>query len=141
MALPRGTTSLKRLRNRYRLVLMNEDSFEEVVAFKLTRWSVYVALSAFFVVLVGLTIILIAFTPLKLYIPGYGAGGKTQEFEALKVKADSIEQTLIIKQQYINDIEKILKGNVVSLDTATLKISDAEKSLVPKKKKKRRRGN
>ncbi len=139
MALHGITTSLKRLRNRYRLVVTNEDTFEEVVAFKLNRWSVYVALSVLFVVLVGLTIALIAFTPLKFYIPGYGAAGKNQEFEALKVKADSIEHTLVIKQQYINDIEKILKGNVVASDTATLKVSDAERSPIPKKKKRRRR--
>ncbi len=139
MALPRGITSLKRLRNRYRLVIINEDSFEEVVAFKLTRWSVYATLSALFVVLVGLTIALIAFTPLKLYIPGYGAGGKTQELETLKVKADSIEHALTIKHQYINDIEKILKGNIVPADTATLKVSNVEKNPIPKRKKKRRR--
>ena len=139
MALPRGTTSLKRLKNRYRLVVTNEDTFEEVVAFKLTRWSVYVALSSFFIVLVGLTIALIAFTPLKLYIPGYGAAGKVQQFESLKVKADSIEQVLVIKQQYINDIEKILKGNVVPVDTAILKVPDIKNGHVPIRKKKRRR--
>ncbi len=120
MALPKGTTSLKRLRNRYRLVVLNEDTFEEVVAFKLTRWSVYVAMSMLFVVLVGLIIGLIAFTPLKLYIPGYGSAVKTQELEVLKVKADSIERNLIIKQQYIDEVERILKGNMVPLDTATL---------------------
>ena len=54
MSLPGGNTSLKRLRNRYRLVVMNEDTFNEVVAFKLTRLSVYIALSTLFVVLVGL---------------------------------------------------------------------------------------
>ena len=118
---------------------MNEDTFEEVVAFTLTRWSVYVALSAFFVVLVGLTIALIAFTPLKLYIPGYGVAGKAKEFEALKVKADSIEHILILKQVYINDIEKVLKGNMVTLDTTTLKVTNVEKNQVPKRRKKRKR--
>lgn len=136
MALPRGITSLKRLKNQYRLVVTNEDTFEEVVAFKLTRWSVYVALSICFVVLVGLTIALIAFTPLKFYIPGYGAAGKTQEFETLKMKADSIEQTLIIKQQYINGIEKALKGNIIPADTTTLKVSDVEMTQLKKKEKK-----
>ena len=139
MALGRDSTSLKRLRNRYKLVVLNEDSFEEVVAFKLTRWSVYVAMSILFIVLVGLTIALIAFTPLKLYIPGYGAGGKAQEFEALKLKADSIEQTLIIKQQYINDIQKVLKGNIVALDTTSLKVSGTGNTPVPRRKSKKRR--
>src|SRR5664279_4939473 len=122
MSLPGGNTSLKRLRNRYRLVVLNEDTFDEVVTFKLTRLSVYIALSTLFVVLVGLTLSLIMFTTLKLYIPGYGEAQKAREYEMLKVKADSIEQTLIKKQDYINNIEKVLKGNVVPQDTATLKL-------------------
>ncbi|MEO8764256.1 MAG: hypothetical protein ABI416_08210 [Ginsengibacter sp.] len=128
MSVPGGNTSLKRLRNRYRLVVMNEDTFNEVVAFKLTRLSVYIALSTLFVVLVGLTVALIIFTPLKLYIPGYGDAHKAKEYEILKMKADSIEQSLIKKQEYIDNIEKILKGRVVPLDTASLKLKSVEKS-------------
>ena len=128
MALPEGNTTLKRLRNRYRLVLLNEDTFEEVVAFKLNRVSVYIALCTSFVVLVGLTVALIMFTPLKLYIPGYGEAQKAKEYEILKVRADSIEQSLIKKQQYINTIERVLKGNMVPLDTTTLKLKNIEKS-------------
>ncbi len=127
MSLPRGNTSLKRLRNRYRLVVMNEDTYEEVVTFKLTRLSVYIAMSTLFVVLVGLTVALIVFTPLKLYIPGYGEAQKAREYEVLKVKADSIEQSLIKKQEYIDNIEKILKGNMVSRDSTTLKPKNVER--------------
>ena len=139
MALPDGSSSLRRLRNKYRLVVINEDTFEEVAAFKLTRWSVYISLSVCFVVLVGLTIVLIAFTPLKLYIPGYGTADKAQQFEKLKLRADSIEHSLMTKQQYIDDIEKVLKGNTVPLDTTRLKVSGEDKSPIPKKKTKRRR--
>jgi hypothetical protein len=128
MALPGGNTSLKRLRNRYRLVVMNEDTFHELVTFKLTRWSVYIVLSSLFVILVGLTVALIIFTPLKLYIPGYGDAQKAKEYEMLKVKADSIERSLIKKQEYIDNIEKVLKGNVIPLDTSTLKLKNIEKS-------------
>jgi len=128
MALPVGNTSLKRLRNRYRLVVMNEDTFHELITFKLTRWSVYIVLSSLFVVLVGLTVALIIFTPLKLYIPGYGDAQKAKEYEMLKVKADSIERSLIQKQEYIDNVEKVLKGNVIPLDTSTLKLKNIEKS-------------
>ena len=138
MALP-GNTSLRRLRNHYRLIIMNEDTFEEVIAIKMNRWSVYITLSALFVVLVGLTIGLIAFTPLKFYIPGYGMASKTKEYEALKLRADSIEHTLVLKQEYINDIEKILNGDMVSLDTTSLKVPNADKLSVEKWKRKRRR--
>jgi hypothetical protein len=128
MAIADANSTLKRLRNRYRLVIMNEDTFEEVVAFKLSRLSVYIGLSTLFVILVGLTVALIAFTPLKLYIPGFGDAKQAKEYKSLKVKADSIEQTLIYKQQYIDNIEKILRGNVIKFDTTRLKIKQIEKS-------------
>lgn len=128
MSLPGGNTSLKRLRSRYRLVIMNEDTYNEVVTFKLTRLSVYIALSTLFVILVGITVALIAFTPLKLYIPGYGEAQKAKEYEVLKMKADSIELNLIKKQDYIDNIEKVLKGNIVPRDTSVLKLKNIEKS-------------
>lgn len=125
---PETNSTLRRLRNRYRLVVMNEDTFEEVVAFKLSRISVYIALSVLFVVLVGLTVALIAFTPLKLYIPGFGDARQAKEFQGLKVKADSIERTLIYKQQYIDNIQKVLKGEIIKQDTTPLKIKHVEKT-------------
>lgn len=128
MIKPDVNNTLKRLRNRYRLVVMNEDTYEEVVTFKLSRVSVYIGLSTLFVLLVGLTVALIAFTPLKLYIPGFGDARQANELKTLKVRADSIEQSLIYKQQYIDNISKILKGNVIKPDTAKLKLKKVEKS-------------
>ncbi len=128
MAIPDANTTLRRLRNRYRLVVMNEDTYEEVVAFKLSRISVYIFLSILFVVLVGLTVALIAFTPLKLYIPGFGDAKQAKEYKGLKVKADSIERTLIYKQQYIDNIQKVLKGEVIKQDTTPLKLKPVDKS-------------
>jgi hypothetical protein len=128
MSLPDENTSLKRLRNRYRLVIMNDDTFDEVVTFKLTRLSVYIGISTLFVLLVGLTVALLAFTPLKLYIPGYGEGQKAREFEILKVRTDSLEHDLMLKQQYINSIENVLKGNILPRDTSRLQLKVTEKS-------------
>ena len=137
MSLPDSTSSLKRLRNRYRLVLSNEDTYEELVSFNLNRWTVYVMLSVMFILLVGLTIALIAFTPLKFYIPGYGKAGTTGEYETLKVKADSLEHSLMLKQQYLNDIEKVLQGKIVPRDTATLKITNIDNNVIPGKRNKK----
>jgi hypothetical protein len=135
MALTDNTSALRRIRNRYRLVVLNEDTFEEIVAFKLSRWSVYIGLSFMFVVIVGFTIALIGFTPLKYYIPGYGKAGTTQEYEALKVKADSIEKALILKQQYVNEIESVLKGTVAPRDTTLLKLNPSGENIIPGKRK------
>jgi hypothetical protein len=77
---------------------------------------------------VGLTVALIAFTPLKLYIPGFGDAKQAKEYQGLKVKADSIERSLIYKQQYMDNLQKVLKGEVTKQDTSQLKLKELEKS-------------
>jgi hypothetical protein len=120
--------SLKRLQNRYRLVVMNDDTYEEVVTFKLSRLSVYIVLSTIFVLLTGLTVALIVFTPLKLYIPGYGDVNNTRELRELKVRTDSLEQEVRDKSLYLENIKSVLQGTKpVKVDTATLKIPKPEK--------------
>mgnify|MGYP000396747649 FL=1 len=125
-----ANNTLKRLRNRYRLVVMNEDTYEEVVRFKLNRLSVYIALSTLFVLLTGLTVALIVFTPLKYYLPGVGYGNSKQvkEYKMLKIRTDSIEQALQYKQQYLNDLQKVLGGTVPKLDTNKLDLPKLENS-------------
>jgi hypothetical protein len=128
MALSAADSTLKRLRNRYRLVVMNDDTYEEVVTFKLSRLSVYIFLSTVFVLLTGLTVALIVFTPLKMYIPGYGSAGAAKELRSLKIKTDSIEQAVKYKDQYLETVKKVLQGDAaVKLDTATLNIPEPEK--------------
>jgi hypothetical protein len=117
---------LKRLRNHYRLVVMNEDTYEEVVKFKLTRLSVYIFLSSIFVLMIVLTTSLIVFTPLKYYLPGSGYGNARQmrEYRNLKIKTDSMEQSLKYQHQYLEDLQKVLKGGKdIQIDTNKLKMS------------------
>ncbi|HZF65061.1 MAG TPA: hypothetical protein VEZ55_11265 [Chitinophagaceae bacterium] len=116
-------TTLQRLRNRYRLVIMNDDTYEEVVTFRLSRLSVYIGLSTVFVLLVGLTVALIVFTPLKYYIPGYGSAKVGREYKQLKYVTDSLEQQVTYQAQYINQIKKVLSGDAnIKLDTTQLEV-------------------
>src|SRR5436190_24021647 len=115
-------TTLKRLRNRYRLVVMNDDTYEEVVTFKLSRLSVYIMLSTIFVLLVGLTVALIIFTPLKYYIPGYDDLKIGREYQQMKYRVDSLERTVSNQANYIDQIKQVLRGETpVTLDTVQLK--------------------
>jgi Sec-independent protein translocase protein TatA len=119
-----ANNTLKRLRNRYRLVVMNEDTYEEVVKFRLSRLSVYIALSSIFVMLTILTVALIVFTPVKYYLPGvgYGDAHEIKAYKELKIRTDSMENALEDKQQYLDDLKKVLQGNVPKLDTNKLTI-------------------
>ena len=115
-------STLKRLRNRYLLVVMNEDTYEEVVKFRLSRLSVYIILSSTFVLLTILTVALIIFTPIKYYLPGVGYGDARQakEFRQLKMRTDSMENAMKFKQQYLDDLKKVLEGKLSTLDTNKL---------------------
>lgn len=123
-------STLKRLRNRYRLVVMNDDTYEEVVTFKLSRLSVYIMLSSIFVLLVGLTVALIVFTPLKYYIPGANTDYKSaSELRNLKYKADQTDREMERLEQYIDGLKKgPLRSTTVVLDTTKLNVPKEETS-------------
>jgi hypothetical protein len=124
MAKTEENSTFRRLQNRYRLVVMNDDTYEEVVTFKLNRMSVYIGLCTMFVLLVGLTVMLFILTPLKYYIPGEAASRQSKiELQALKMRTDSLEQTIKYKDQYLNSIKQVLTGNTTfSRDTTNLKV-------------------
>lgn len=123
-------SSLKRLRNRYRLVVMNEDTYEEVVKFKLSRWSVYALLSSLFILMIGITAALIVFSPLKYYLPGagYGSAKQVNELKLLKMQTDSLEKAMYQQEQYMKNIQEILQGKVIEKDTAVLPLKQPKKS-------------
>jgi hypothetical protein len=120
--------TFKRTSNTYRLVVMNDDTYDEVAAIRFSRNSVYIVFSVCFILLVGLTIGLIAFTPLKYYIPGYGSKESRTTLQLLKIKTDSLEQSMHDKDIYLESLKKVLNTNTTQqLDTIPLQISDSKK--------------
>ena len=120
----------KRLTNRYRLVVMNDHSYEEVVTFKITRLGVYIAACFVFVLLVGLTTALISFTPLKYYVPGYGSQSERRELTRLKLRTDSLEKQIQYREAYWENVKNVLSGKAeLVLDTAVISIPDLEETL------------
>jgi predicted PurR-regulated permease PerM len=105
------------------LVIINDDTYEELVTFKLSRLSVYVAFSTAFVLLVTLTVALIVFTPLKYYIPGYGSKESRTELQLPQMKTDSLERSIQYKDQYVESLKKVLSSSMpVQKDTTSLTI-------------------
>lgn len=102
----------KKLLHKYRLVVLNEDTFEERLSFKLNRLNVFVMGSLFATFLIAGTILLIAFTPLKEYIPGYSSTELRIKATDLAFKVDSLEYKLAANQAYFGEIQKVLKGEI-----------------------------
>lgn len=112
----RGKKIRKKLLHKYRLVVLNEATFEERFSFKLNRLNVFVFSSVLALFLIAFTILLIAFTPLREYIPGYSSTSLKKQAVTLAFKTDSLQQALSINEQYITSIKKVLTGDVKTVD-------------------------
>ena len=99
-----------KLHDKYRLVLMNDDTFEEKISFRLTRFNVFIFFGTLVIFLVFATTYLIAFTPLREYIPGYADFNTRKVLRELNLKADSLQAELRSKDLYINNIRNIIEG-------------------------------
>ncbi len=100
----------RRLKNRYRLVIMNNETLEEKASFNLRPLNVFVATGIAVILLITLTTFLIAFTGLREYIPGY-ADLKTQwRVYNLVMKTDSMEQKLKARDMFIDNIRNVVNG-------------------------------
>lgn len=102
----------QRLKKPYRLVILKEDSLEEVGAYTLTPLNLYILVSS---ILVGLAIVvalLIITTPVKRWIPGYGDASMDPELVQLRVKVDEMEKQLELQKRYTDNVRQILTGEV-----------------------------
>ena len=106
----------KGIKNTYRLVVMNDETFEEVGSYRLTQLNVYIVGSSIFVILVLLVTMVIAFTPLKQYIPGYGDVNMKEKADKLERKVEAIEKELLARNLYLNTIKKVLTGGADTTD-------------------------
>ena len=108
----------KKWLHKYRLVVHNEDTFEEQFSIQLTRLNVFIIVSLSSIFLVSLTTLLIAFTPLREYIPGYTLPELQKQAITLKKRTDSLYRILKMNDLYISSIKKVLNGeaNLQSID-------------------------
>jgi len=105
----------QKLINKYRLVILNEDTFEEKLSFKLTIMNVFVFGTLFSVLLIVGTIFLISFTSLREYIPGYSSTKLKREATQLVYKADSLNQVLEMNNLYIQKVKELLTGKITEV--------------------------
>jgi murein DD-endopeptidase MepM/ murein hydrolase activator NlpD len=117
----------KKLLHKYRLVVLNEETFEERFSFKLNRLNVFVFSVLLSLFLIGITTLIIAFTPLREYIPGYSSTSLRKKATALSFKADSLQQIIIINEKYLSSVRKVLSGDIKSVDFNKDSIIEAAK--------------
>lgn len=100
----------EKITRKYRLVVEDSESFEKLYSLKLSPWNVFVVGGVFSFLLVSFTSVLIAYTPLKEYIPGYESSKLKQTAKDLVYQVDSLQQRLLINDMKIQALIPILSG-------------------------------
>lgn len=101
---------LRKLTNKYRVVLLNEDTFEEVGSMRLTRLNLFTFLGVVVILLVAIVYSLVAFTNIRELIPGYPDAAMRQHIRSNAMKLDSLEYEQSIRDQYFENLNRIIAG-------------------------------
>ena len=103
---------VRKLLHKYRLVILNEDTFEERVSFKLNRLNVFITTILLSLFLIAITTVIIAFTPLREYIPGYSSTQLKKQAVELNYRTDSLQQVIEKNERFLASIKKALTGDL-----------------------------
>ncbi len=104
-----------KIRYKYRLIIINDDTFEQKTSIKLSKFNLYIGLGSFILLMVFIVTSIIAFTNIKYYLPGVGRLDIRNEIRNLYIKTDSLTIELDQRNLWIENFQKLLKGDVDSL--------------------------
>jgi murein DD-endopeptidase MepM/ murein hydrolase activator NlpD len=102
----------QKLTHKYRMVLLNEDTFEERGNIRLTRLNMIALGGVILILLVAITYSIIAYTNIRHWIPGYPDAAMRQNIRQNAMKLDSLEYEQAIRDQYFNNLNRIISGEV-----------------------------
>jgi murein DD-endopeptidase MepM/ murein hydrolase activator NlpD len=100
----------KRLKSKYRLVILNDESFAERFSLRLSPLGLIILIGSITIVMTSFVISIVAFSPLREYIPGYGNINDRRDIIALSLRTDSLEKSIEARDWYINNIFNVLNG-------------------------------
>ncbi|MFN3530542.1 MAG: murein hydrolase activator EnvC family protein [Bacteroidia bacterium] len=115
---------LKKLRDKYRLVILNDKTFEEKASIRLSRLNVFILLSVAIVLFAAALASIIVFTPVKEYIPGYADVGMRRDLVQLYQTVDSLERNVRGRDALLDNIRQVIDGTVGSETTDSLPTPD-----------------
>lgn len=122
----------KKLFTKNRLVILNEETFEELFSLKLNLMNVFVAITSISIVMIALTTYIIAFTPLREYIPGYASTKLKREATQNAIKSDSLQKVIDGNSLYLASIKKVLTGDLEHTKLSRDSIQPAEQKDLSK---------
>jgi murein DD-endopeptidase MepM/ murein hydrolase activator NlpD len=110
---------LTKLLAKYKLVLLNDSTYEEKASFKISRLNIFTYLFALVFFIILTTSAIFFFTPIREYIPGYSSISLQKQANLLSYKTDSLQQIVYLNDQYINSLKKVLTGDLETIEYDT----------------------
>lgn len=101
---------INKLKDKYRLSIYNDQTYEEVLVLRLSRLNVITVVGSLAVLLIAIVTILIAFTPIREFIPGYPDGNTRRNIVHNALKVDSMEREIQQWRNYLGNLHAILRG-------------------------------
>ncbi len=117
------------LKEKYKLVILNNRTFEEKASFRASLWYLIMATSAFAILLIFLTIFIIKVTPLKEYVTGIATDTDfKRDIVASYTKVDSLEKLVAANAIYLENLQNVIDGRIGE-DAKPKKDTQEEQSL------------
>jgi len=113
---------IHKLNNKYRLIIYNDKTFEELFWVRLSRLNLFTIIGISAIILITIVTIAIAYTPLREFIPGYPNGEMSSKIKLNSLKVDSLENEIQLRDKYFNNLKMIIEGK--SLENSKLSISN-----------------
>lgn len=102
-------------KTKYKLVIKNENTHEDKFVFRLSPRNIFVGVTVSAFVLITFTAFLIAFTPLRVYVPGYTSSDEYHKYRELAIKLDSLEMMSAQNTNYMQNFQNIV-NEIVSTE-------------------------
>jgi len=123
------SSRLHKLQFRYRISVLNERTLEEVWHFRLSRLGIIIYASTFMLVTFVLLALLIIFTPIRYYLPGYTGNENRKNIIDISMNVDSLSQQIQLQSQYINIVRDIISGNMKPDSTSISNVINMSDSI------------
>lgn len=99
-------------KTKYRLVIKNDSTHQEKLTFRLSPRNVFVVVTTSAVFLIAITAMLIAFTPLRVYVPGYTTPDEYRAYKRLALYVDSVDLLVRQNQQFLDNFYNVINDRL-----------------------------
>jgi len=101
----------RRLREKYRISVLDESTLTEHLHIRLNGWGAIVVCALLFLLTMGLFSLVILYTPVKNYLPGYSEDVR-QQLMVESARVDSLGTSMELQRQYLDIIKQVVAGEV-----------------------------